>query len=245
MQGQGDYVFLLHGWGVDATLFRQIAHVIARQYTVVALDFPGFGRTEEPKQAWSVSDYTDFTIEFIRSFSCKNVIILGHSFGGRVIIKMANEKNLPFTLEKLILVDSAGILPQRSLLYKLRVGTYKAGKAILNMSAIKKLFPHALDALKRKMGSGDYAQASDVMRQCLVKTVNEDLTPLLKTISVPVLLTWGEKDTVTPLADGQMMEKQIPGSGLVVLKDAGHYSFLDQPVIFSKVICSFLDMSDT
>ena len=244
IQGQGDYVFLLHGWGADAALFRHIADIIARQYTVVAFDFPGFGQTAEPEQAWSVSDYADFTVEFIRSFPCKNAILLGHSFGGRVIIKMANEKNLPFTLDKLILVDSAGILPRRSLLYKIRIGAYKTGKVILNMPGVKNLFPHAITALKERMGSADYAQASDVMRQCLVKTVNEDLTPLLKTISIPTLLIWGEDDTATPLADGRMMEKQIRNSGLVVLKNAGHYSFLDQPVIFSRVIRSFLNMGD-
>jgi pimeloyl-ACP methyl ester carboxylesterase len=82
------------------------------------------------------------------------------------------------------------------------------------------------------------------MRQCLVKTVNEDLTPLLKTISAPTLLIWGENETATPLADGRMMEKHIPGSGLVILKAAGHYSFLDQPMIFSRVIRSFLNMGD-
>jgi len=244
IQGQGDYVFLLHGWGANAALFRHIADVIAKQYTVVAFDFPGFGQTAEPKRAWSVSDYTDFTIEFIHSFPCKNVILLGHSFGGRVIIKMANEKNLPFSLDKLILIDSAGILPRRSLLYQIRVKTYKAGKVILNMPGIRNLFPHAITAFKKRMGSADYAQASNVMRQCLVKTVNEDLAPLLKSISMPTLLIWGENDTATPLADGQMMEKQIPSSGLVVLKDAGHYSFLDQPVIFSRVVRSFLNMGD-
>lgn len=244
IQGQGDYVFLLHGWGADATLFRHIADIIAKQYTVVAFDFPGFGQTTEPEQAWSVSDYTDFTIEFIRSFPCKNVILLGHSFGGRVIIKMANEKNLPFTIDKIVLVDSAGILPRRSLCYKIRIGAYKTGKVILNIPGIRNLFPRAMAAFKNRMGSADYSRASDVMRQCLVKTVNEDLTPLLKTIFVPTLLIWGENDTATPLADGQMMEKQINGSGLVVLKGAGHYSFLDQPVIFSRVIHSFLDMGD-
>jgi len=244
IQGQGDYVFLLHGWGADATLFKQVMDVIASRYTVVAFDFPGFGQTAEPEQAWSVSDYTDFTIEFIRSFACKKVILLGHSFGGRVIIKMANEKNLPFTLDKLILVNSAGILPRRSLAYKIRVGVYKTGKAVLSMPGIKNMFPHAIAAFKKKMGSADYAQASDVMRQCLVKTVNEDLTPLLKTISVPALLIWGENDTATPLADGRMMEEQIPNSGLVILKGAGHYSFLDQPAIFARVIRSFLNMGD-
>jgi pimeloyl-ACP methyl ester carboxylesterase len=245
MQGQGDYVFLLHGWGAEAALFRPIADVVAGQYTVVAFDFPGFGQTAEPAQAWSVSDYTDFTVEFIRSFSCKNVILLGHSFGGRVIIKMANEKNLPFTLDKLILVDSAGILPRRSLLYKARVGAYKTGKVILNMPGVRILFPRTMTAFKEKMGSADYARASEVMRQCLVKTVNEDLSPLLKTISIPTLLIWGENDMATPLADGRMMEQQISNSGLVVLKGAGHYSFLDQPVIFSRVIRSFLNMGES
>ena len=119
--GSGDYVFLLHGWGANLELFEGVAAAISEKYTVVAFDFPGFGQSEEPGEPWSVSDYADLTIKFINSFGCERVILLGHSFGGRVIIKMLGEKALPFKVYKIVLVDSAGIMPKRSLAYKIRV----------------------------------------------------------------------------------------------------------------------------
>jgi pimeloyl-ACP methyl ester carboxylesterase len=78
------------------------------------------------------------------------------------------------------------------------------------------------------------------MRACLVKTVNEDLSALLPQIKAPTLLVWGDKDTATPLADGQRMEREIPDAGLVTLEGAGHFSFLDQPYVYRAVLQSFL-----
>ena len=244
VKGNGDYVFLLHGWGANLTLFDALANVISEKYTVVSLDFPGFGSSEEPKEIWDVSAYTEFMVEFIRRFECKKVILIGHSFGGRVIIKTSALPDLPFSIEKIILVDSAGVLPKRTLKYKVRLRAYKLGKTFLNLGLVKKRFPHALDNYRKKMGSSDYNSASEIMRNILVKTVNEDLTPLLKNIKAPTLLIWGENDTATPVSDGQLMEKGIADAGLVVLKGAGHYSFLDQPLAFHKIVKSFLNIGE-
>lgn len=248
VQGSGEYVFLLHGWGANLELFAKLAEVVAQKYTVVSLDFPGFGHSEEPKSAWDVSEYAAFTAEFIRHFGCEKAILLGHSFGGRVIIKLSSMSGLPFAIDKIILVDSAGILPKKSLKSKMKQRVYKAGKFALNLPPVKKLSPDALDNYKKKMGSADYANASEMMRRVLVKTVNEDLEPLLKNIRAQTLLVWGDNDTATPLSDGQKMEKAITAAGtdagLVTLKGAGHYSFLDQPFTFHQVIKSFLKIGE-
>lgn len=237
-------VCLLHGWGSNIELFNDISEVISRRYKVVAPDLPGFGGSEEPPAVWTVDDYADFVVEFLKQFQADKVILLGHSYGGRIIIKLSNRPNLPFAIVKNILVDAAGIMPRRSLKYKLRVRAYKIGKAVFNIPLISRLFPQALNHFQKKFGSSDYASASPVMRGCLVKAVNEDLEPLLSGITAETLLIWGDKDTATPLADGQKMEKLIKGSGLVIFHGAGHYSFLEQPYLFAKVIKSFLNIGD-
>lgn len=244
IQGNGEFVFLLHGWGSNLKVYDALSNVISEKYTVVSLDFPGFGDSDEPSEVWDVSAYSDFLVKFIESFGCKNVILLGHSFGGRVIIKLANLGSLPFDIQKIILVDSAGVLPKRTLKYKIKNKAYKLGRMILSIGIIKKMFPDTLDNYRKKMGSADYNNASLKMRGILVKTVNEDLTPILKNIKIPTLLIWGELDTATPLSDGQLMEKNIEGAGLVVLKGAGHYSFLDQQYTFHRVIRSFLKIGE-
>ena len=244
IKGQGDYVFLLHGWGSNLGLFSAVADVISQKYTVVSFDFPGFGQTAEPPAVWDVSDYARFTADFIKSFGCEEVILLGHSFGGRVILKLTEIEKLPFKMKKVIFVDSAGVMPVRSKKQKMRTKIYKIGKKILSLYPIRKLFPDALEALKKKFSSADYASASELMRGVLVKTVNEDLVYLMKNIKCQTLLIWGTNDTATPIADAHIFEKEISASGtdvgLAEIKNAGHYSFLEQPVVFANIIKSFL-----
>ena len=82
------------------------------------------------------------------------------------------------------------------------------------------------------------------MRQTLVKVVNEDLTHLLPGVHAETLLIWGDRDTATPLSDGQKMESLMPNAGLAVIREAGHFAFLDQPVIFSKILSSYLHLDE-
>lgn len=240
VEGNGKDVLLLHGWGSNIKLFDQIIACLEKSHRVLALDMPGFGESEEPPCAWGVDDYVDFVIKFAKEMGCKELIILGHSFGGRVIIKLANRKELPFVISKLILVDSAGILPKKTLKKKLRIRMYKIGKAVLSFAPVKMLFPKALENLRKKNGSADYNNASPLMRQVLVKVVNEELKYLLPGIKVPTLLIWGDKDTATPIEDAKYMEQTIPDAGLVTIAGGSHYAFLEQPVLVNKVLQSFL-----
>lgn len=243
-KGSGDLIVLLHGWGSNIKLFANLIDLLSRKYTVVAMDMPGFGESQEPPSAWCVDDYVNFVIDFLKDYNTKQVMLLGHSFGGRVIIKLNSRKDLPFEVTKVILVDSAGILPPKSNKKSFRTYYYKAGKAFLSNKFVQKIAPDALENFRKKMGSADYAAASPLMRQVLVKVVNEDLEPLLPNIKCSTLLVWGVNDTATPLSDGEKMEKLIPDAGLVKLENAGHYSFLEQQFTFNRVMCSFMKIDE-
>lgn len=239
--GQGEAVLLLHGWGSSLEPYRQLINLLSKKYFVIALDMPGFGKTAEPTRPFDVDDYVDFVLEFLKRFPISKLSLVGHSFGGRVIIKMAN-RALPFAVDKIVLIDSAGIKPQGSKKKSLRQTCYKIGKWFATRKPIAKLFPGLLEKLRTKFGSADYAAASPMMRQCLVKVVNEDLRHLLPGIKAPTLLVWGENDTATPLSDAKIMEAEIPGAGLAVIKNAGHFSFVEQPVIFGSIMASFFEI---
>ena len=243
-KGEGDLIVLLHGWGSNITLFANMIELLSKKYKVVAMDMPGFGKSEEPKEVWDVSSYVQFVIDFLKDYDTKEVMLLGHSFGGRVIIKMHSRSDLPFKVTKVILVDSAGIMPPKSIKKSWRTRYYKLGRTVLSWGIVRKFFPDALENFRKKMGSADYAAASPMMRQVMVKVVNEDLEPYLPNIKAPTLLVWGVNDTATPLSDGEKMEKLIPDAGLVKLENAGHYSFLEQQFIFNRVMCSFLKIDE-
>ena len=247
VKGNGnEKILLLHGWGANIKLFNNIMNFLSKSKKLYALDMPGFGESDEPKNSWNVDTYVEFIIEFIKMMNIKELDILGHSFGGRVIIKLVNKGNLPFKINKIVLVDSAGIIPKKKKTLKsiTRSYLYKTLKFFATRKLVKKAFPEALENLKSKFGSQDYRNATPIMRETLVKVVNEDLEYLLSNIKQPTLLIWGENDTATPISDAKIMENKIPDAGLVTVKNAGHYSFLDNPNLVNKVLESFLRSSE-
>lgn len=241
-EGDGEAVVLLHGWGSNRKLFDGIIKSVSEKYMAVAPDLPGFGDSPEPEKAWSVGDYADLVIDFLSALNIKKAVFIGHSFGGRVIFKLFEKEMLPFEIDKIILIDSAGVKPKKSVEQKVKQRIYKISKGILASKPVSAVFPDALENLRKKNGSADYNAASPIMRQCLVLTVNEDLTHIFPRVNVPSLLIWGDRDDATPLSDAKLMESTIPDAGLVICEGAGHYSFLEQPGKCQRVIRSFLNI---
>lgn len=235
--GQGKPLILLHGWGAQMTTLRPVQQYLQRSFCTYSVDLPGFGLSDPPPYPWGVAEYADAINGLLDSLELHDPIILGHSFGGKVAIFMAAKGRL---MRKLILVDSAGIRAPRTPRYYFKVYSYKLARRVLELPGLKRIFHKKLEAYRNRAGSEDYRNAQGVMRQILVKIVNEDLTGLLPDVGVPTLLVWGELDTATPVSDGKMMEKLIPDAGLVVLPNAGHYSYLDRLPDFLKIIGTFL-----
>ena len=235
VKGQGAPVLILEGWGTNTEVYASIADLLCTKYTVYTLDFPGFGKSPEPDSPWDVFQYAAITRAFIEQFAFDNYTLIGHSFGGRVIFKLF-EEGRPKGLSRIILIDSAGVKPADTAKKKMRRMKYKLGRRLLELFA-----PGKVEEYRMKHSSADYRAASPMMREVLKKTVSEDLTHLFSRVDVPTLLIWGENDSATPLADARLMEKTIPDAGLVVLQ-GGHYSFLDQPVLFGRVLASFMKL---
>lgn len=229
---------LMHGWGCDHTTVASIERIALEEgWRVVNVDFPGFGQSQEPGDVWGVEEYTRAIEELVRRLEIERPSLLGHSFGGRVGILYASRHP---EVDRLILVDAAGIKPRRTFTYYRKVYTFKAMKWLMYLALGKKEAERRLDARRAKAGSSDYAQASPMMRRILSKVVNEDLTSELPKIKAPTLLVWGTADTATPVADAHKMEALIPDAGLVAFDGCGHYSFLDNPAGFKAVLKSFL-----
>ncbi len=224
-------VLFLHGWGAPAATYKLLLDHLAGYCRVVAPDLPGFGGSEEPPEAWCVDDYVDWTVAFAAALGLHKVILMNHSFGGRISIKLLARRPVPLTVSKAVFMDAAGIRPKRTAKYYIKVYSYKLAKRLLPGYAAK---------MRGKVGSADYRHASELMRQTMVKCINEDLTDLLPKNEVSTLLIWGEADTATPLRDGKLMEQRIPDAGLVTLEGAGHFAFAEQWGLCSRVLDSFL-----
>lgn len=230
---------ILEGWGTNTDVYRSVAEAIEDNYRVIILDLPGFGRSSEPYVPWGVEDYSAFCLKFFEALSIKNATLIGHSYGGRIIIYLASTKN-DFIIDKIVLVDSAGIMPKRSFKQKVKVKLYKIKKKIFHLPFIYFFFSYMIDIWMHNQGSEDYKSATPMMKKCLVKSVNYDLTDRLKYIGEETLLIWGDKDDATPISDGKIMEKEIKNSSLVTIEGTGHYSFLEKPIVFKNILRAFL-----
>ena len=129
-----------------------------------------------------------------------------------------------YMLDKLALIDSAGIKPRRGLKYYCRLYRHK----LLNLLKIH-----------HQAGSEDYRKLSPLQRKTFVNIVNEDLSGILDKITLPTLIIWGNKDKETPIYMARKLNRKIRGSGLVVLKNAAHYSYLDFPLRVFLILRSF------
>lgn len=233
--GNGKPLLLLHGWGVSLDTFDAMAADLARSFRVTAFDFPGHGGSDLPPGTWHVDDFVGLTLDVIAELGIGRPAILGHSFGGRVAIKLAAAR--PDAVDRLVLVDAAGVLPRRT-----------AGRVIRRAASrfangLGRRFGRPGQAIRgaivRRIASPDYLNAGP-LRATFVAIVNEDLRPVLGGISCPTLLIWGDRDDDTPLADARTMEKLIPNASLLVLKNAGHFSYLDQYGRFRLAVIPFL-----
>lgn len=233
--GNGQDVLLLHGWGCSLEIWKTLQSQLEKKFKVTSIDFPGFGKSDEPKEIWGVEEYTRCTEQLIEKLGLKNPVLIGHSFGGRVSILLSSRNEY---VEKVVLTDSAGIKPQNTKISVSRI--FSKMKKISTKIVGEKITEKIVRPFANTLASEDYKNASGIMKEILKKVIDEDLQAEMPKIKAPTLLIWGEKDTATPLSDALIMEKLIPDAGVVIFPNCTHYSFLENPNYYFTVVDNFL-----
>ena len=237
-EGSGECILMLHGWGSSALAYRGIISAFSKRFRCVALDFPGCGESDTMKTPWTLDDYTDFVKKFIDTLKLDNPIMIGHSHGGRVVLKMCADGTV--SPSKIILLSAAGLIPKKSLKGKIKSREFKLIKRLVSLIPAENAREKLLNKARNKFGSADYLAAPPVLRQTLVNLVNTDIREVLPNIKSSTLLIWGENDTATPLCDAKTIESLISDCGLCVIENSGHWAFVEQPLRVHAIIRSFL-----
>ena len=237
-EGEGYPVLLLHGWGASYDTYRGVINTLKNRHRVIALNFPGCGNSDTMETPWTLDNYCDLVLKFIKALNIENPIMFGHSHGGRVTMKMVADGMV--SPPKIVLLDSAGLIPKKTFRQKWRAKSFKIIKRVLTLPVIKSFSGGLLEKARRHYGSADYNAAPLVLRQTMVSLVNTDLRDIIHKISCPTLLIWGENDTATPLSDAKIIESLIPDCGLCVIKGTGHFSFCERPFEAHAIINSFI-----
>ncbi len=235
-QGTGPILLCLHGWKDTLHTFNELTNLLSSIHRIISLNLPGFGSSETPKTPWTLSNYVSFVKEFIAKTNIQPDTLIGHSFGGRIIIKGVATKILP--AKKIILIASAGIARDRKLKKLLLKTVAKTGKIIASIPPFTLLKEKLRTKLYKKIGS-DYLAAGP-LKETYVNIIKEDLTEMAKRITCPALLVWGADDTETPLTDGKRLSTLIKKSHLKIIKNASHFVHREHPQEVTKHIKNFL-----
>jgi pimeloyl-ACP methyl ester carboxylesterase len=212
----------LHGWGGSIDSFKGAFDVFSKKYRCSVLDFYGFGDSVLPN-VLTLEDYANGVEEIIDYYQMTNVILVGHSFGGRVAILLASRCD---KIKSIVLVDSAGLRPKFSIKRSARKLTYNLKKRLKMDTS--------------KCGSADYRALSGDMRTTFKNIVNFYLDDYLKDIKCDTLIIWGKKDKDTPPYMAKRLKRGIYNSGLIFL-EGGHYSYLDCYPQFLAILDSYFN----
>lgn len=223
--GEGDDIVLLHGWGQNIQMMEPLSNYLKANHKITIVDLPGFGLSSEPSYAYTVYDYVELLKELFDELKIKKPTLIGHSFGGRLSIIYASK----YEVEKIVLFGSPCVRHE-----------YKSCKQTIlkTLKKIKMLSPLA-NLMKKFTGSADYKNASPVMREVLVKTVNEDLSECAKKIKAETLLIWGDNDTAVPLEHAKELNNLLKNSDLIVLPGS-HYCYLENLHQVINILNNFL-----
>jgi len=212
------WVLALPGWGRSHRDFDRVLEGM----DAVALDLPGFGAAPPPPEPWTTAGYAAHVAAVLDDLAPK-VVIIGHSFGGRVGVHMAAahpDRVAALVLTGVPLVRSPGASPPA-------VSTgYRVARALHRAGLIS---DERIERRRRRSGSEDYRQASGVMRDVLVKAVNETYEQPLAAYAGPIELVWGEQDDQAPLAVAQAAAGLCRHPTLTVLPAVGHFLPIEAP----------------
>ena len=227
--GSNSTVVFLHGWGLNGNSFNSIINRINNS-SILKVDFYGFGQSVQPKEYFDTYEYAYQIFLLLKKLNIKNIVLVGHSFGGRVAIVLSSVFNI--NVRNLVLTSSAGI-NRFNLKTWLKIKWYKFLKVLNRMRIIS-------DDKLSYSGSVDYKNADKLMRKILINVVNQDLKYLLNDISAKTLLVWDKKDKDTPYCICKTLRRCINNSKVVLYNNGGHFVAFENMNKFSSEINNIL-----
>ena len=243
--GQGSVVILIHGLGADSHHWANNIEPLSHSFRVIALDQIGYGKSDKPVMRYTVGNFADYLHGFMEAVKIPKASLVGNSLGGWVALDFTIRH--PDMVEKLVLVDAAGLHPASPL--RMPKGGWKNLTPFNThwffdlMDANKEWATTDLgpQAFERHVKNGDsYTVASSVAEMA---TGREFEDKKLDKVHTPTLIIWGRDDMLIPLAMGEHFNKGIAGSRLIVIDGTGHIPMVGKPAEFDEAVQKFLSPS--
>ncbi len=253
--GKGPALLFLHGLGGSWQDWSATLPAFAATYRVIAVDFPGFGGSDQPEVKYSVEWFTEVVEKFIQERKLDGVNLVGHSMGGLVALNLAARPNS--RVKKLIITDAVGIGDKAEFM------SYVMTKKILGPETRWEFFEGFLkdefrgmvnnfikdqkpktardffESLPKNPITGNRYLPMTPSVQMSASIIDFEIRPKLASIRQPTLILWGAKDPVVPPQDASLLKKEIPQSHLVIFPDTGHCPMIERPSLFSQELTKF------
>ncbi len=235
-------VVILHGWGSRAENWSTVKKFLERDgFKVHVPDLPGFGQNRVPPTFWSVDDYVEWVKGYCSEKNLSQFFLVGHSFGGGIAVKFASL--YPKKVRGLVLVDAA-IKRMKTPKYYLSLIVAKAGNLILVLPLLSRLKPILRRIFYRLIGTRDYqkldSDKTNIMKETFKRVVSEDLMCHLPAVRAETLVVWGERDEITPLKEGYLINGGLPNSRLEIIEGVKHAPNLEAPDVLAEKISNFI-----
>lgn len=244
--GRGPSVLLVHGFvGDGQSTWRSQIDTLSHDFTVVAWDAPGSGRSSDPPEHFRMADYADCLASFVSALGLGRCHLVGLSFGGAVALEVVRRH--PALPQSLVLAGAyagwtGSFGPQVAedrLQHSLRLAELAPEEFAATM--LPTMFSTSMASERAAEFARSVAELHPAGFRAMARALAEaDLRDVMPRIDVPTLLLWGDSDTRSPVSVAEALHAAIPGSNLVVLAEVGHVSSVEASERFSREVRDFL-----
>ena len=214
---------LVHGLSGSTRWWARNTAALAAEYRIYLVDLPGFGAMRHLRRHFVLAEAASWLAAWMEAVGLRKAYLVGHSMGGYVCLRLAAQR--PEAVRRLVLVAPAGVLAGRPLL----------GHLVPLVLAARQAAPSFLPILTYDALRTGPATLWRAARDLLAEDVRKEL----RSIHVPTLLVWGEKDPLVPRSVGELLRREIARSQLLVLENAGHVPMFDRPQGFNAALLAF------
>ena len=250
-EGSGEPVLFVHGLAGYKENWEYNLPEFGERYRAIAVDLPGFGRTERPDVPYGIPFFADFVVKFLGALDIPHAHLVGNSMGGHTVSFIgATRKDVP---RKIVLADPAGasgkeLLEAAPIKPEMieAMGPVNPGEDFVRMYANLQFFKpddRTEKMVRRALADieeGDLESRFNAYVKSLRGLLAHEVAPLYKDITAPTLVVWGENDMIVPVAHADVIAGAIPGATKIIFKECGHIPMIEKSGDFNRVVLEFL-----
>jgi len=251
--GSGPPLVFLHGQASDLLNFDPVFPLFVSSYRIIALDYPGFGKSDKPEITFSEEFLVEFLDKLFETTNIESATLIGHSYGGYVAMVYGSAR--PERVNSMVLISPAGIqefntfmgAAMRSAFTVEAIMKTSLEKAMQNYHNTSVNWSPEMEtyALRRvallKGNSEEYRLYAHAMVQAMELMLKTTVRDQIGKLNKPTLLLWGQDDPLISVKFADDALKLIPGSKLETIANCGHFPMLEYPQEFQRIVVTFLE----